>query len=927
MTAKGSDIRSDLARIRARLKEDLPDHDVLRLAAVVTHFDLFALSESAGDDDAMMLLMELATPMSSPAGAWRLPLNRRQAILARFDDRQAVADCLESVADRPQNRTQRAFETLISRPDAVPGVLAGHDTDAISGLLEAMAWVARAPHLQQGLPDRDSVQRALSDARRMAPLRRLMGDHFSGRHDVLDRMQAYLDAPEGQDVLFIHGPGGIGKSTVLAKFALDAASRADVDAVIYLNLDRPILRPEEPLSLLLDLLTQLGREFPEAATFLTGLRSGVRDLAQKLSYAQDNQSLLESVAISEGDWDLIIEDVAHAITGLPGQHMILVLVDTFEQAQKHGSRVVSEMWRMTNRLIDLAPRLRIIAAGRLEEQHFTGNRVALEAFERSDVERVLTTVTNADLPADLVDDVYELTEGHPLTVQLAASYVGRVGLDGFRHPDQRAERLSRLRDEKRDALLYGRILQQIGDPDVQKIAIPGLVMRRITAGAIRDVLAEPCGLTLAPGEEVTLFGRMATEVDLVTLDNSDPEAPALVHRADVRALMLDDLRRDRGDQAKDIDERAIAYFATQPGDYARAEEIYHRIWRGDYDFELDSRWRPGVAPLLVSALDELPPDRQTWLAGKLRVAPTVQASMGLSQFDWERTTADEARQLLARGDAQAVLDLLATRGDRSPGSALWAIEAEAQFALGHEDAGLTALERGIVGAEAAGKVTELLELLLLRSQMRERHRQFAAASRDAQSALDVATDNGDEEFRLRALAGLMRLSRKSRVISGPARNRLRLGALEMIDQGSKTETAQRLPSFLYTNPGLTRELAAEVGDDHPDLLELSVRQTGSVARPEKDTVGRQFTDAILDILADLETGDLGQTIDPETRQGDGGLIGNLPELMAVARDRSVLDDVKKPLSWLLSAEVDRQVGAFPSKSMIQRTTGVRIDED
>lgn len=923
-----ANIRSDLAQIRARIKEGLPDHDILKQAAVVTHFDLFSLADEFEDaDSAMLLLMDNAMPLSAPDDAWGLPLDRRQNLLSRFPDRAAVQACLATMPDRPKNPTQKAFELLIHAPELAQDVLESQNADAIAAMLIALSWLARAPQLQQGLPDTGLATQALADARRMAPLRRLVGDSFEGRVDVLDKMRFYLDTPEGDDVLFIHGPGGIGKSTVLAKFALDAVGREDLDAVVYLNLDRPILRPEEPLSLLLDLLSQLSRQFPEASGMLNKVSGTVRDLERRLSYTKSDQTVLESVVIQESDWDWIVSEVAAAISDVPGTRKILVLVDTFEQAQRHGSHVVSEMWRMTNKLMERAPRLRVIAAGRLEEQQYSDNRIPLEAFERSDVRRVLSKAVGDTLPEDLVDDIYRLTDGHPLTVQLAASYVGRVGLEGFNDPIQRERLLSRLREEKRDALLYGRILMQIGDLDVQQIALPALVMRRITPGVIRDVLTEPCGLKLEPGGEEDLFNRMAAEVDLVTLDYSDPEGPALVHRPDVRALMISDLRQDPNSKAAEIDERAIDYFSTLPGEYARAEEIYHRIWRGDYSFQLESRWMPGVEPLLVSALDELQPDQQPWLSKKLGVTPAQHVTASLNLMDWERVTAANARQLLTRGDPAAALDLLSERTERSTDSELVAIEAEAHVALRNHADALAVLDTGIEAARKSVEKHHLVELLLLRCQTLEGQRHFASASKYAAEALELSNSIDDEEYRLRATAALLRLNRKSRATTGPGASELKESVQEIIEQDNRSDTARPLPEVLYENPGLTRQLAAEVGDDNPDLLELSILQTGSLAKPEDDTVGSQFTNAILRLLSNMEAGDFGQIAAKIADNDDGDLIRNLPELLAMARDRRVLDKVKKPLSWLLSADVDRQMGAFPSKSMIKRTTGMKIESD
>src|SRR5262249_60685399 len=73
--------------------------------------------------------------------------------------------------------------------------------------------------------------------------------------------------------------------------------------------------------------------------------------------------------------------------------------------------------------------------------------------------------------------------------------------------------LTRLRAEKIQALLYGRILDHLHADDVRAVAYPGLVVRRITADVIRDVLAEPCGLRLTPErDEHAIFAVLSKEV-------------------------------------------------------------------------------------------------------------------------------------------------------------------------------------------------------------------------------------------------------------------------------------------------------------------------------------------------------------------------------------------------------------------------------
>jgi hypothetical protein len=86
--------------------------------------------------------------------------------------------------------------------------------------------------------------------------------------------------------------------------------------------------------------------------------------------------------------------------------------------------------------------------------------------------------------------VYETAGGNPLTLRLAAELYRRepAGVDQFLAEDF----AKKLFAERRDAYLFERILKHIHDLGVRALALPGLVLRRITPDLIREVLAGPC---------------------------------------------------------------------------------------------------------------------------------------------------------------------------------------------------------------------------------------------------------------------------------------------------------------------------------------------------------------------------------------------------------------------------------------------------
>ncbi|MEM6357333.1 MAG: hypothetical protein AAF844_16850, partial [Pseudomonadota bacterium] len=578
--------------------------------------------------------------------------------------------------------------------------------------------------------------------------------------------------------------------------------------------------------------------------------------------------------------------------------------------------IVEQMWQMFRLLAEAQPRLRIIAAGRVEEEIGTLSAVSLEAFERTDVARVLESTLGETVPEQIVEDVLSASEGHPLTVRLAAISVKNLGIGAFLDPKTRAEELARLRDERRDALLYGRILRQIGDPKVAELAVPGLVMRRITADAIERVLAEPCGLDLGPGDAEDLFERMQREVDLVTLDLRDPNAPALVHRPEVRAMMLADLRRDRKDQARAIDEKAAAYFATQPGPFARAEYIYHLLFLGAEPETLDALWTPDLAPFLATAAEEVPPRGAAWLARRIGLDLAPPLAEAIEQDEHEETVRQMAERRIGRGQLKGALDLLQKLETRMPGSALWSLETQLLSRLGRADEALDRAARGIDALRASGHRTELADLLLHRSLVREGLRRFARASEDAAEALDISEGTGDAEMQLRAIAALLRLNRKSPKTAGPDPKALRSMSVPLLDKIG--------PTLLDRNAALARELAAELGDQHLQLLELVARQPVSPVPLQSTDAGTVIGTALLDRFAEAVKGDFAGLVDVDAKRAVSTLQQRLPDVLNLARDRNALKEVSEPVRMLLAAEVDQRVGAFPSPTMLARTTGLKL---
>src|SRR5262249_48612898 len=140
-----------------------------------------------------------------------------------------------------------------------------------------------------------------------------------------------------------------------------------------------------------------------------------------------------------------------------------------------------------------------------------------------------------------------------------------------------------------------------------------------------------------------LFDEMAREVALVTLDGE-----ALIHRPDVRRLVLHLLREREAEKVREIEAAAVSYYAANDAIrdlptgqrlLERAEEIYHRLSLQQSLNDVAERWLAGVEPYLFVALDELAVRERAWLATRVGRTLTEEERRQADLDGWERDTA------------------------------------------------------------------------------------------------------------------------------------------------------------------------------------------------------------------------------------------------------------------------------------------------
>src|SRR5262249_13550152 len=148
-----------------------------------------------------------------------------------------------------------------------------------------------------------------------------------------------------------------------------------------------------------------------------------------------------------------------------------------------------------------------------------------------------------------------------LALGLAAQLLATHGIEALR--GRGPQFLGFMRRAMDETHLYERVLEHLPRGPVQRLAKPGLVLRRVSPRIIREVLAGPCKLgQLDEATARELFDQLAPQITLVDRESGD----VLRHRQDVRVLMLPGLEQSVGSETvAQLDRAAVDFYAAQDG--------------------------------------------------------------------------------------------------------------------------------------------------------------------------------------------------------------------------------------------------------------------------------------------------------------------------------------------------------------------------
>ena len=502
-------------------------------------------------------------------------------------------------------------------------------------------------NLASNVPPLADLDRRVGFAELLEPLRVLIGsqggwngippgDRFVGRDEELKRLRAFVDEltshgvgetlgrafsrlkrvatqSERPWIMMVEARGGLGKSTLLAKFVIEhALGQSRPFPFAYLDFDRAGLDPERPSQLLIEIARQVGFQFAPAQPDLNVLIDSIRAELARTS-ANPNVKMNSGIQDPYARFAEILRE--HATFGT---RAFLVVFDTLELVQWNPI-AMKGLARLVNEFRDKGmDELCVVASGRADVPELYRNALPRVKLQRIKLKPLL--VGEARQMADalgyaaigdewqgswsaaIAGPALEEARREPLAVRVAVDFIARA--NAWERPilaDEVAKTGFGAHGDFVARLYLKRIVNHVRDPRAQKLAWPGLVVRRVTLAIARDFLAPLCDLS--PEDVDAAFKALGNEVWMVT-----KEKDALKHRPDLRERTLPLMRMKEPEKFNSIARKAVAYFESRREISAEdaAEWIYHRLLIGEDPETISRDVKEDILPLLAKAEGDFP---------------------------------------------------------------------------------------------------------------------------------------------------------------------------------------------------------------------------------------------------------------------------------------------------------------------------------
>lgn len=795
-----------------------------RLVARLAVCGSFAPARLAGHPDIEDVTRLLCEPLRSPEDRREYLLseeprvNALAALLAR-GGRAELRRARQEIDQPTTGPLQRMLDEFVVGP---PRPLDERSEDELIASLTVWRWLTGAVALAgrsreiEVRPHRDEIEGRLAVLDLTRAVRRLAADGCVGRDVELSTLHAYRLAPAvgglaADPALVVHGVGGVGKSTLIARFVMDMVDDPDGQyAWAYLDLDRPTLASLEPWVVLREVIRQVSVQLPEHLRLFQYLQASGDDRSRGAGL--ETESFYRDAA----------REFAEQLARTTGGRLVVVL-DTFEQAERRPY-TADKFYELFAVLAEKLSHFKLVVSGRAPARVFTDpsrpdRRLAVRPFAGRDAAELLAFLIDreadrAGLPRPEPDEAMSrqiagVVGGIPLTMRLAARVVVREGPAGVTDAVRRASTLDEVRTEFVRGFLYQRILDHVAQgrqehgAELASVARGCLILRWVTADLIEAVVLPeigPAGQTGLRGWE--LFEMLAGEVALAERDGE-----TLRLREELRGPALAALRYEEPGLVERLHRAAIAYFARSADPAARVELAYHKLAAETADVV--------ISDLDESLLRDLEPSLTDLPAASARaIRERLDAGGDLSreraQISWERLVLPEADGAIQAGDVERARRLLAQRAERTAFTPLHRLESRLHEADGDLVAAATSARQDMRAAELAADIPRYAAAAVRLAQLYER----LDLTADAVQVLSTAESHdlvaGRPELRLELLLNRMNTGERREYDDEDTRWTLELDARVLV---------QRLQSRDGTlSSALVRLLAAALGREDPERL-------------------------------------------------------------------------------------------------------------
>src|SRR5436190_2946302 len=524
--------------------------------------------------------------------------------------------------------------------------------------------------------------------------------------------------------LMITGIGGAGKSTLVAKFILDQLEHNSQKKLpfVYFDFDKPGLSVSNPLELAIDALQQLSVQFPASSRIF----NEIRDQLQKEILELESANQFSYATISRGSdrqvyYEQYTEIYAEQISVV--DRPVLVIFDSFEELQyRANASEINALFSFIREISEIIPRLRPVFIGRAEVTY--GNTrfepIKLDGFDP--VSAIAFLEAKGVANPQLGEAIFKKVGGNPLNLILMAELVKR---EKIIDPAQVEEITEKMDKTLLQELLVKRNLEHIHDADTARIAVPGILVRRINPDIIMEVLAKPCGFNNMNEQQAgQIFTELNKESFLIQATSD-----GISFRQDLRLALYELIINSKEYKGREIHDNAVRYYSQKTDPQSKAETLYHCLMRGDNPESVDYLYDDTVRPYIENSLPELPDNAYLYLSRKMGIRASDSKVIQASQLEWENYQQAEIISIMNYGDETTLKEKraeLAERKERTPNSNLNYQEAKLETRLANFQNANKIIDKALKEAPSQDN-QKIIDLLLLRVSVFEYQMNFKAA--------------------------------------------------------------------------------------------------------------------------------------------------------------------------------------------------------